>query len=208
MVTHHIDAYSKYPCIHSTTSTSTKTTTELLEVDFAHFGYPHTLVTDNATNFTSEELQVWCQERGITHLTGAPYHPATNGVAERLVQTFKHAMVMSSLTPQRALQEFLMQYRRTPLLSGYSPSELFNGRQIRSKTDTLLPSPTHTSQGKLAREATKFQLQENSGPSVNKLTYSFQLGAPCYALYYGPRRDKDLRWVPAIVTKVFGPRFL
>ena len=43
--------------------------------------------------------------------------------------------------------------------------------------------------------------QEDSAPSVNKLTYSFQVGAPCYALYYGPRRDKDPRW---IVTKVFG----
>ena len=86
------DAYSKYPCIHPTTSTSTKTTTDLLEIDFAHFGYPHTLVTDNATTFTSEEFQVWCQERGITHLTGTPYHPETNGAAESLVQTFKHAI--------------------------------------------------------------------------------------------------------------------
>ena len=39
-----------------------------------------------------EEFQVWCQERGITHLTGAPYHPETNGAAESLVQTFKHAI--------------------------------------------------------------------------------------------------------------------
>ena len=99
-----------------------------------------------------------------------------------------------------------MQYRRTPLSSGYSPSELLNGQQIRSKIDTLLPSPAHTAQGKQVTEATKSQLQENSGLSVNKLTYSFHVGAPCYALYYGHRRYKDLRWVPAIVTKVFGPR--
>ena len=84
-----IDAYSKYPCIHPTTSTSTKSTTELLEQDFAHFGYPHTIVSDN---FASEEFQAWCRERGTTHLTGAPYHPATNGAAERLVQTFKQAL--------------------------------------------------------------------------------------------------------------------
>ena len=80
-----IDAYSKYPCNHPTTSTSTKATTELLEQDFAHFGYPHTIVSDNATSFSSEEFQAWCRERGIVHLTGAPYHPATNGAAERLV---------------------------------------------------------------------------------------------------------------------------
>ena len=97
------DAYSKYPCIHPTTSTSTRATLDLLEKDFAHFGYPHTLVTDNATTFTSDEFQQWCKERAITHLTGAPYHPATNGAAEQLVQTFKQALQKSSLPPNRAL---------------------------------------------------------------------------------------------------------
>jgi hypothetical protein len=51
-----IDAYSKYPCIHPTTSTSSKSTTAILEEDFAHFGYPHTIVSDNATSFKSEEF--------------------------------------------------------------------------------------------------------------------------------------------------------
>nr|KAG5691976.1 hypothetical protein BaRGS_011367 [Batillaria attramentaria] len=83
------DAYSKYPCIHPTSSTSTRATLDLLEEDFAHFGYPHTLVSDNATTFVSEEFQSWCKERGITHLTGAPYHPATNGAAERLADSDK-----------------------------------------------------------------------------------------------------------------------
>ena len=102
-----------------------------LEQDFAHFGYPHTIVSDNATTFTSEEFQEFCNERGIYHLTGAPYHPATNGSAERLVQSFKQSLKKSFLPPKEAVQEFLLQYRRTPLPTGYSPSELLNGRQIR-----------------------------------------------------------------------------
>ena len=93
-----VDAYSKYPCIHPTTSTSSKATTDLLEQDFAHFGYPHTIVTDNSTSFLSKEFQTWCRERGIVHLTGAPYHPATNGAAERMVQTFKQALSKSTPT--------------------------------------------------------------------------------------------------------------
>ena len=52
-----VDAFSKYPCIHPTNSTSTKTTTSLLEEDFAHFGYPHTIVTNNAMTFCSGEFQ-------------------------------------------------------------------------------------------------------------------------------------------------------
>ena len=62
-----IDAYSKYPCIHATTSTITKATTNLLEVDFAHFGYSYTIVMDNTTTFLSEEFQIWFRERAITH---------------------------------------------------------------------------------------------------------------------------------------------
>ena len=104
-------------------------TIDLLEEDFAHFGYLHTLVTDNATSFTSKEFKAWCQSRGITHLTGAPYHPATNSTAERMIQSFKKSVRKSSLPPKRTLKELLMQYRRPPLAFGtcMSSSELLNG---------------------------------------------------------------------------------
>ena len=39
-----------------------------------------------------------------------------------------------------------MQYRRTPLSSGYSPSELLNGRQLRAAIDTLTTLPAHQAQ--------------------------------------------------------------
>ena len=200
-----VDAYSKYPCIHPTTSTSSKSTTAILEQEFAHFGYPHTLVTDNATTFMSQEFQAWCKQRGIVHLTGAPYHPATNGAAERLIQSFKQALRKSSLPPKEALQEFLMQYRRIPFASGLSPSELLNGRRIRIKIDTLVPSIPHLLQGRQSRQASKHSNTEDS-EVVSKVEHHYSLGDPCYALYFGPRRDRDPRWVPAIVTKVHGTR--
>ena len=200
-----VDAYSKYPCIHPTTSTSSNNTTAILEQEFAHFGYPHTLVTDNATTFMSQEFQAWCKQRGIVHLTGAPYHLATNGAAERLIQSFKQALRKSSLPPKEALQEFLMQYRRIPFASGLSPSELLNGRRIRTKIDTLVPSIPHLLQGRQSRQASKRSNTEDS-EVVSKVEHHFSLGDPCYALYFGPRRDRDPRWVPAIVTKVHGTR--
>ena len=42
---------------------------------------------DDATTFSSAEFQLWCHQRGIKHLTGAPYHLATNG-AGRTSQNF------------------------------------------------------------------------------------------------------------------------
>ena len=198
------DAYSKYPCIHQTSSTSTQATTALLEEDFAHFGYPHTIVSDNATTFSSAEFQLWCHQRGIKHLTGAPYHPATNGAAERMVQSFKQSLKKSKLPPRPALQEFLMQYRRTPLNTGFSPSQLLNGRQLRTKIDALLPSPAHIAQEHQAREASKSQQKEQT--AVQHVRTAYDVGTPCYALFCGPRQTSTPRWVPATITRVHDTR--
>ncbi|KAK3722834.1 hypothetical protein RRG08_040217 [Elysia crispata] len=198
-----IDAYSKYPIIHQTTSTSSKATIQLLEEDFAHFGFPHTIVSDNATSFSSDEFQSWYQEHGITHLAGAPYHSATNGAAERLVQSFKKSLRKSSLLPKSALQGFLMMYRRTPLAIGLSPSEILNGCQIRSLIDILKPSPVRIAQG---RQSQTTRAETTSSSSVAKVLHSYKASTPVYAAYYGTRSDKDPRWVPAIVKKPSGAR--
>ena len=95
-----------------------------------------------------------------------------------------------------------MQYRRTPLAEGYSPSELLNGRQIRTRIDALLPSPAHMAQSRQAKAAAQSQAKESS----ELVAPIYTVGTPCYALYCGPRREKDPRWVPAVVTKVFGSR--
>ena len=57
-----VDAYSKYSCIHTTSYTSTKATVDILEQEFALFGHPHTLVTDNSPTFTSDELKKLCRK--------------------------------------------------------------------------------------------------------------------------------------------------
>ena len=182
-----VDAFSKYPCVHPMSSISTKATIRKLDEDFAHFGYPHAIVTDNAACFLSAEFQTWCEQRGIQHLHGAPYHPETNGAAERLVQTFKQSLKKSDLPPADALQEFLMHYRRTPLASGSSPSELLNGRQIRTKLDIIVPEQIQTP----ARD------REEPAPT-RRLTKD----SPCFALSYkAGRRDK---WRPAVVTALLG----
>ena len=123
-----VDAYSKYPCIYPTSSITAQSTMELLEQDFTHFGYPHELVSDNDPTFMSDDFQRFLNVKGIKHVIGAPNHPATNGQAERLVQTFKKSLNKSVLPPKEALNEFLMQYRRTPLTTGLAPCELLLGR--------------------------------------------------------------------------------
>ena len=197
------DAYSKYPCIHSTASISSRKTIDLLEQDFAHFGYPDALVSDNAACFMSDEFQSWCANRGILHLSGAPYHPATNGAAERLIQTFKKSMRKSQLPTDQALQEFLMMFRRTSNASGFSPSQLLNGRQIRSKLDILFPNPQTSIQ---RQQFQQLQTERRRRSVVGKVQYQYTVGSPCYALLVGPKRSHNKRWVAATVEKVQGAR--
>ena len=68
------------------TTTSARTIKKLRTV-FARFGIPKTVVSDNGAQFTSKEFQEFMSSNGIQHRMGASFHPSTNGLAERLVQT-------------------------------------------------------------------------------------------------------------------------
>ena len=59
---------------------------------FSIFGLPRTLVSDNGTSLTSLEFESFFKENGIFYKLSAPYHPATNGQAERYVQILKHSL--------------------------------------------------------------------------------------------------------------------
>jgi transposase InsO family protein len=49
-------------------------------------------VSDNGSQFSSDEFATYMKRNGIKHFKSAPYHPATNGLAERFIQTFKNSM--------------------------------------------------------------------------------------------------------------------
>ena len=93
---------------------------------FASFGLPEQLVTDNGPQFVSEEFSHFLKSNGIKHIRCAPYHPASNGLAERFVQSLKTALkanVNSWLTLQHRLSNFQLSYRSTPhTTTGVSPA--------------------------------------------------------------------------------------
>ena len=95
----------------------TAVTVSKLRSMFATHGLPHILVSDSGAAFTSLEFKEFLKQNGIRHLTSAPYHPATNGMAGRYVQTFKVAPKKATRSDndlQRELSRFLFRYRTTP----------------------------------------------------------------------------------------------
>ena len=91
-----VDAHSKWLEVHIVNKATSMSTIEKMRFTFATHGLPEMLVTDNGTAFTSREFEVFLQKNGIRHVKSAPYHPVTNGLAERAVQTFKAAMKKAS----------------------------------------------------------------------------------------------------------------
>ena len=137
-----IDAHSKWLDIHVVNTARTEATVEKLRATFATHGLPEMLVSDNGSVFTSGAFREFLQKNGIQHVTSAPYHPSSNGLAERAVQTFKRGMKkQGSGSIEAKVARFLLSYRITPqATTGESPAQLRWGRNLRSHLDLLRPS--------------------------------------------------------------------
>ena len=114
---------------------------EILRHVFARFGLPEMIVSDNGPCFASEEFESFLLANGMKYVTSSPYHPATNGLAERAVQILKKGLKkVTTGSLQTRLAQVLMSYRITPqTTTGASPSELLMGRQPRTRLDLLKP---------------------------------------------------------------------
>ena len=135
-----IDSYSKWIEVLPLTSTTSTALIQKIRPQLAQFGLPTTVVTDNGTQFVSEEFEQFLKNNVIRHITSAPYHPATNGLAERAVQIFKAGMrkITDGSTSDR-IARILLNYRRTPqTTTGSSPTELMFGRNLMTRLDLLL----------------------------------------------------------------------
>ena len=87
-----IDATSKFMDAHVMSGSSTNATLDKLRHTFALHGLPRCIVSDNGPSFASEDFNTFCLQNGIKHVKVSPYHPASNGLAERAVQTLKFAL--------------------------------------------------------------------------------------------------------------------
>ena len=140
-----VDAHSQWPEIFSMlqNTTAASTITVLREL-FAKYGMPVHCVSDNRPQFRGEEFTHFLKMNGVKHVRVAPYHAASNGLAERMVQSFKNRMKAckcSKLSIQQRIDNFLLTYRSTNHpTTGRTPARLFLGRELRTRLSLLRPN--------------------------------------------------------------------
>ena len=191
-----VDAHSKWPEVVEMTTTTTTNTLSALRDMFGRWGLPEQIVSDNGPQFISEEFATFVKKNGIQHTRCAPYHPSSNGLAERFVQTFKRAMKASERDGRplsHRLAEFLLTYRATPhATTGVSPSSLFLQRQIRTRFDLLKPD--------VKRHVQLKQSQQKTYHDRHSRLRQFQVGQPVMA-----KNFRQGNWVPGIMISSQGP---
>lgn len=141
-----VDAHSKWLEVYNVNSTSSATVITKLNEFMSRFGLIHTLVSDNATCFLSNEFVHFCEINGICHVTSPAYYAASNGQAEICVKIAKKG-IKSCLMRGNSLKEqnmnllkFLFDYRNSVhSTTNSSPAQLVFGRKLRSRLDLINP---------------------------------------------------------------------
>ena len=167
---------------------TSRATIQQLRALFAQFGLPQTIVTDNGPCFSSEEFALFLKNNGILHLKSAPYHPSTNGLAERAVQTFKQGMKKFTDGDLRdRISRFLAHYRTTPhTTTGVCPAELLLGRRPRTRLDLLRPS--------VSTRVNHKQLQQKKAHDDKAQVRNFSVGEEIYTWQYGRGKKNWVAW--------------
>ncbi|XP_018396948.1 PREDICTED: uncharacterized protein K02A2.6-like [Cyphomyrmex costatus] len=192
-----VDAFSNWPEIFESASMTSVKSIEMLRETFARHGLCDTLLTDNGPQFTAQEFKTFCEQSGVEHILTAPYHPQSNGRAERFVDILKTGLEKATRNADQKLREFLTTYRFTPSykLGNKSPSELLNGRTMKTRLDLLHPQEQPSSQRDtiLAR-----QFDRAHGARWKE----FVIGASVY--YQLHKTNTDWQWTPAIIVNRLG----
>ena len=187
------DAGSKWGDVKILPDTSSHTVIKKLREIFSYFGIPEVVVSDNGPQFTSHEFDTFMKTNGIRHVKSAPWHPRTNGAAERFVQTFKMGMKKNnaSIPLEKRLCNFLLSYRnQIHGATNASPAQLMFGRNLRNRLNLLYPDVRRDVEAKQ-------HVEEASNSSPRK----FEVGNEVWTRMYnaGPK------WKLGKVSKVTGP---
>ncbi|KIH62976.1 hypothetical protein ANCDUO_06734 [Ancylostoma duodenale] len=177
-------------------STTAEKTAEKLKELFNRHGLPEQLVSDNGPPFSSKEFTEYCEYRGVEQIFTPPYHPNSNGEAERFGLTFRNALykgLRAKKSEEVAVSDFLSQYRYkvTPYKAvGKSPEALLMARKLRTILDIVKAGTNKSS--------SKYRDGMKQGHNGGKCERKYAVRQEVHINNYIGAGDK---WIPEIVTR-------
>jgi len=127
-----MDHYLRFIEILSLVETTSQVVIQKLKSVVARWGIPEELISDNCTQFNSQQFDELKAKYGMKHTTSSPHYPQANSAADSGVQIA--GRILKREDPFLAL----MTYRATPIpATGKTPSELIMERLIRTTLPTL-----------------------------------------------------------------------
>ena len=116
--------------------------------------------------FCKWNFQQFLKSSGIKQITSAPYHPSTNGLAEKAIQIVKKGPIMTSQPAQSNLdwEEFWLYIKQllTVQLEINQPNCYYIGRNLQTRPDLLKPNTAKHIESKQWNQKV---LHDNSIPS-------------------------------------------
>ena len=141
-----VDHFTCYLQVFITKNHTARTTAWVLYNNyFSVFGFPQRLMSDQGTEFCGKVIAPMCSLLSVEKIRTTPYHPQTNGSAERVHQTLQR--MIGKLDPEKRrkwpahIGSIIIAYNSTrSLVTGYSPYYLIFRRRPRLPIDLLFPT--------------------------------------------------------------------
>ncbi|KAL1446775.1 hypothetical protein WDU94_005665, partial [Cyamophila willieti] len=190
-----VDAYSLWIEMYSINKKSTSVVINKLKNSFARYGVPDILYSDNVP-FNSAAMKEFAKEWNFNLMFSSPLHSQSNGLAEKGVAICKDMLKKVKHT-NSDINIALLNYRNTTTAGmGFSPSELFMNRKLKTK----LPVNSESLKPKLNEH-----VEEKWERKVNKQKEYFnQHTKPLRELLVGENVFMKLNedWVPGKIVDI------
>ena len=199
-----VDHFSDFYEIDRLPSIQSPAVVQATKQHFGRHGIPHTLLTDNGSQYTSDLFKQFSTTYKFNHITSSPYWSQSNGRAEAAVKSAKHI-----LRTAQDVDLALLSVRNTPPAGHtFSPAQRLFGRVLRSNLPQPLTTlePRHSPRDRVVSEHVYRKLQQKKAydKHARHILPDFPPGSYVYAK--PPPTSRSKAWVPGQITGFAGPR--
>uniref|UniRef100_A0A673W9M9 Gypsy retrotransposon integrase-like protein 1 n=1 Tax=Salmo trutta TaxID=8032 RepID=A0A673W9M9_SALTR len=127
-----VDHYSDFWEIDLLPDLSAETTIKRCKAQFARYGQPDRVISDNGPQFSGVEFRKFAADWEFEHVTSSPRHPKANGKAESAVKIAKN-LCKKALREGKDAWKAILQWRNTPTEGmDSSPAQRLMARRLKA----------------------------------------------------------------------------